>query len=125
LRCLLARLPAEAVVGIHIDRAPYFSKTLRLHFPVETHEGAWMYCNGEVYLMRPNEIWVLNNSVPHGVWNAHPILARTHMICDFLPTPALLDLMARGEQGLGQRKLDVEAHIRANTDPQLQMTAGG
>jgi hypothetical protein len=33
-RCLIARLPGGASVAPHIDRAPYFAKTLRLHFPV-------------------------------------------------------------------------------------------
>jgi len=112
LRCLLARLPAGAVVGLHIDRAPYFFKTLRLHVPVETHELAWMFAAGAVYLMRPGEVWVLNNSAVHGVWNAHAALARTHMICDFLPTPGLLALLARGNRGLGREEPAVEAHIR-------------
>src|SRR5882724_251972 len=31
LRCLLARLPGGAAIPPHIDRAPYFSKSLRLH----------------------------------------------------------------------------------------------
>src|SRR4051794_5182445 len=40
LRCLLARLPPGASIAPHIDRAPYFAKSLRLHFPVETHDRA-------------------------------------------------------------------------------------
>ena len=46
-RCLLARLPAGASIAPHIDRAPYFAKTLRLHFPVETHNEAWMVAAGQ------------------------------------------------------------------------------
>jgi hypothetical protein len=127
LRCLLARLPAGAVVGLHIDRAPYFYKTLRIHVPVETHELAWMFASGRVYLMRPGEVWVLNNSAVHGVWNAHATLARTHLICDFLPTPALLELLARGERELGREDAAVEAHIRATavSGPRALATAGG
>lgn len=112
LRCLLARLPAGAVVGLHIDRAPYFFKTLRVHVPVETHEQAWMLAGGRVYLMRPGEVWVLNNSSVHGVWNADATLARTHMICDFVPTPPLLALLAQGERELGREDAGVAAHIR-------------
>ena len=127
LRCLLARLPAGAVVGLHIDRAPYFHKSLRIHVPVETHELAWMYADGRVYLMRAGEVWVLNNSAVHGVWNAHATLARTHLICDFLPTPALLALLARGDRGLGREDAAVEAHVRATplTGPRALMAAGG
>jgi hypothetical protein len=112
-RCLLARLPAGASVAPHVDRAPYFFKTLRVHVPVESHDRAWMICVGLGYLMMPGEAWVLNNSAVHGVWNAHPSLARTHMICDFLPDARLLDLLARGDRGLGRPLPQAEAHFAA------------
>jgi hypothetical protein len=107
-RCLIARLPGGASIAPHIDRAPYFAKTLRLHFPVESHEQVWMVAGPLCYLMKPGEVWVLNNSGPHAVWNADPERSRTHMICDFLPTPALLQLMTAGERGLGRRVDAVE-----------------
>jgi hypothetical protein len=113
LRCLLARLPAGAIVGMHIDSAPYFGKSLRLHIPVTTHETAWMLAGGLVYHMRLGEVWVLNNSAMHGVWNASDELSRTHLICDFLPTPELLNLLRRGERDLGRLDARVEAHVRA------------
>jgi hypothetical protein len=127
LRCLLARLPAGAVVGLHVDRAPYFFKTLRIHIPVETHEQAWMLAAGRVYRMRAGEVWALNNSAVHGVWNAHAALARTHMICDFLPSAALLALLAGGERDLGQEDPAVVAHIRAApaAGARALATAGG
>lgn len=117
LRCLLARLPPGATIAPHVDRAPYFGKSLRVHVPVETHERAWMLCAGQVYLMQAGEVWVLNNSTMHGVWNAHPSLSRTHMICDFLPTPALLQLLARGERHLGRPSAEVEQHLAASGRP--------
>ena len=101
MRCLLARLPADTVIAPHIDRAPYFSKTLRIHVPVETHDLSWMLCAGEGYVMREGEVWVLNNCAVHAVWNEHPTLSRTHMICDFLASPALLGLLERGERTQG------------------------
>jgi len=110
-RCLLARLPGGVSIDPHIDRAPYFSKTLRLHFPIESHERVHMIAGERTYLMRPGEIWVLNNSAPHAVWNADPDRSRTHMICDFLPTPALLGLLASGEGNLGQHNDAVDRHF--------------
>ena len=107
-RCLIARLPGGASIAPHIDRAPYFSKTLRLHFPIESHDQAWMVAGPLCYLMKPGEVWVLNNSSPHAVWNADPDRSRTHMICDFLPTPALLQLMAAGERDVGRHVEAVE-----------------
>jgi len=110
-RCLLARLPGGATIDPHIDRAPYFFKTLRLHFPIQTHDQAWMIAGPLSYLMKPGEVWVLNNSAPHAVWNADAEHSRTHMICDFLPTPALLQLMAAGDRNLGRRVDAVERHF--------------
>jgi hypothetical protein len=112
-RCLLARLPAGGSIAPHIDRAPYFSKTLRIHVPVESHDRAWMHCDGLAYLMKPGEAWALNNLAAHAVWNAHPVLSRTHLICDFLPDPGLLKLLASGERGLGRPMPELEAHFAA------------
>jgi hypothetical protein len=100
-RCLLARLPPGARITAHIDKAPYFSKTLRIHVPVVTQGQAFMYCAGLAYRMQPGEVWALNNSAMHGVWNAHATEARTHLICDFLSSPELLGLLARAERQLG------------------------
>jgi hypothetical protein len=110
-RCLIARLPGGATIAPHIDRAPYFAKTLRLHFPIESHDQAWMVAGSLCYLMKPGEIWVLNNSAPHAVWNADPERSRTHMICDFLPTPELLQLLAQGDRTLGRRVEPVDRHF--------------
>jgi len=110
-RCLLARLPAGASVAPHIDQAPYFSQTLRVHVPIESHDQAWMVCEGLSYRMAPGEVWVLNNVALHGVWNAHPTRSRTHMIVDFLPDPGLLSLLARGERNLGRPMPEVDAHL--------------
>lgn len=112
LRCLLARLPAGAAVAPHVDRPPYFGKTLRLHLPVETNESVFMVAQGLSYSMQPGEVWVLNNSAEHAVWNMHPTQSRTHLICDFLPSAALLALLARGERDLGVRRTDIDQYAR-------------
>lgn len=122
LRCLLARLPADTVIAPHVDRAPYFSKTLRVHIPVETNESVYMVADGLSYSMAEGEVWVLNNSGMHAVWNAHPTRARTHLICDFLPSPALLDSLSTGERGLGVRRPLVERRLRESP---LRLAAGG
>ncbi len=70
-----------------------------------------MICRGLAYQMKPGEAWALNNVAVHAVWNAHPSLARTHLICDFLPDPALLALLARGERNLGRPMPEADAHF--------------
>jgi hypothetical protein len=37
------------------------------------------------------------------------------MICDYLPSPALLDLLARAERNLGTVNPEVERHLQAAT----------
>jgi Aspartyl/Asparaginyl beta-hydroxylase len=111
LRCLLARLPAGHTIAPHIDRAPYFAKTIRIHVPVTTSVRVFMLCAGFTYQMRAGEVWALNNSTWHGVWNADPGLPRTHLICDFLPAPPLLDLLARGDRWLGSDNPKVRGHL--------------
>jgi hypothetical protein len=111
-RCLLARLPPAGRITAHIDLAPYFAKTIRVHVPVVTNANAWMYCGGVAFLMRPGEVWALNNSSPHGVWNAHATEARTHLICDFLPSPDLLGLLGRSERELGAPNAELENIMR-------------
>ena len=109
LRALLARLPAGATIPVHVDSSPYFSKTLRIHVPIETNDDVWMLCAGQAYQMRPGEIWALNNVAQHGVWNHHRSLSRTHLICDFLPTAELAGLISAGDRGLGKPLRDLEA----------------
>jgi aspartyl/asparaginyl beta-hydroxylase len=111
-RCLLARLPAAARITGHIDLAPYFAKTLRIHVPVVTHDDAWMYCAGLAFRMRAGEVWALNNSATHGVWNAHATAPRTHLICDFLPSPELVGLLGRAERELGAPNAELDRVMR-------------
>jgi hypothetical protein len=116
-RCLLALLPAGAIVPPHADHGPYFLKTIRIHVPVITHDLAWMYCDGHVYRMQPGEVWALNNSAIHAVWNADATLARTHLICDFLPSAELQDLLARAERELGVVNAEVQQRLMAEMSP--------
>lgn len=113
LRCLLARLPAGATIAPHVDRAPYFSKSVRIHVPVVTNPRVLMVAGGLTYRMQAGEAWALNNTSIHAVWNAHAGEARTHLICDFLPTPELVALIAAGERDLGEQRSEVEEHLRS------------
>lgn len=113
MRCLLALLPAGAVIAPHIDQADYFSKTLRLHFPLTSNDNAWMFSIDRCYRMRPGEIWALNNSARHGVVNADASASRLHMICDFLASPALVDLLARADRSLGEPNAEIERQLFA------------
>ncbi|MEZ5498027.1 MAG: aspartyl/asparaginyl beta-hydroxylase domain-containing protein [Steroidobacteraceae bacterium] len=100
-RCLLARLPAGAVVRRHIDQAPYFEKTLRIHLPLVTTDAVHMFSRGLCYHMKAGEVWALNNSAVHAVWNASGTEERVHLIADFVPGPRMLELLAAADSRLG------------------------
>ena len=111
LRSVLARLPPGATIAPHRDDgAPYFAKTLRIHVPIESNDRTFMLCDGANYVMRPGEVWAIDNSAIHAVWNAHRTIARIHLICDYLPSPAVLALIAAGERGLGRAITVVDEH---------------
>ncbi len=111
-RCLLARLPPGETVALHVDHvAPYFSQTIRIHVPVVTNEHVFMVCDGLAYRMHAGEVWALNNSAAHGVWNADPESARTHLICDYVPSRELLALIARGDRSLGRALPEVQRRL--------------
>lgn len=129
-RRALKRVPPDArYTWPSTPRQSYFGgrvcaqKTLRIHVPVETNASVHMVAGGLCYSMQPDEVWVLNNSATHAVWNAHPTLARTHMICDFLPSPALSELLRSGERNLGTHLAHVDQyfkdahHAKAAADP--------
>ncbi len=122
LRCLLARLPAGATIPPHTDRPPYFAKTLRIHVPVETNPEVHMVAAGLCFRMRRGEVWALNNSTAHAVWNAHPTSSRTHLICDFLPSLELLELLANSERDLGEFRPEVNRQVEYRVSRAL---AGG
>ncbi len=111
MRCLLALLPGGATIPAHVDQPPYFGQTIRIHVPIVTHPAMWMYCAGRSYRMAEGEVWALNNSTLHAVWNADPQRSRLHMICDFLPSDDLVRLLLTGERDLGAINQDVEQHL--------------
>ena len=101
LRCLFAKLKANGRVPLHIDNGEYFEKTIRIHLPIVTNTQAKMLVGGEEFSMQVGEAWAINNCTVHGVVNAHESEARTHLICDYLPSDNLLKLLSDGERALG------------------------
>jgi hypothetical protein len=108
LRCLLARLPAGCHVPAHADAGVYFQRSLRFHVAVTSSPQVVMYADGCCYHMQPGEVWALDNSSVHGVLNDDLAAARTHLIVDYLPSPALLELLQTAERDLGVRDATVD-----------------
>ena len=112
LRCLLARMPGGGVIAPHVDQAPYFAKSIRIHIPINTHVRVWMICGALSYSMGEGEVWALNNCTRHAVWNADPARTRTHLICDFLPSAELLKLLAAADRSLGRENPEINAFFQ-------------
>lgn len=111
MRCLLAKLLPHGVIRMHVDKGDYFLQTLRLHVPIVTDPSVAMFCRDRVYRMQRGEVWALNNSTLHGVYSGWS-MPRLHLICDFLPTAALCDLIRTGEHDLGTVDPDIEERVR-------------
>ena len=107
MRCVLARLAARTSVPAHADSGRYFERTVRLHVPVTTNPQVIMFVEGKSFRMQPGEVWALNNAGTHGVLNDDPGDSRIHLICDFVPTPALVAMIAAGNPHLGVEDTDV------------------
>lgn len=116
MRCVLARLGPKSNIPAHADSGPYFERTIRLHVPVRTNPSVVMYAGGLSYCMQPGEVWALNNSGTHGVLNDDPAEARIHLICDFLPSAGLLQLIAAGDPRLGTENEEVTRRFKAIHD---------
>ncbi|MEP6389550.1 MAG: aspartyl/asparaginyl beta-hydroxylase domain-containing protein [Halioglobus sp.] len=112
--CVLSYLPPKVDVGLHIDQGEYFQNTLRVHFPVTTNELVTMYF-GACYRLQPGEVWLLNNCSVHGVENAHPSQGRIHLICDYLPSAALLELARSVPMDPGEPSDRLRDKLRAKT----------
>lgn len=101
LRCLLARLGPGDWIRQHVDYGPYFDKTIRIHVPVMTNDHVDMYVHEHCYHMKVGEVWAINNLARHAVYNGDESIYRTHIICDFLPEPDILERVARADTNLG------------------------
>ena len=66
--------------------------SLRVHVPIITHPAAYMVINGTRMHLREGEIWVLDTSYRHAVYNASP-QRRVHLVIDFPLTPRLRSLL--------------------------------
>ncbi len=73
---------------MHVDDTHHWDEHHRLHVPLITHHEARV-CVAEHFLhLSPHKVWLLNNSVPHGVLNRGP--ERLHLCLDLPHFDALM-----------------------------------
>ena len=76
----LGRIPEGGRIFTHVDNTQHWDEHHRLHVPLITNERARLCVDGGFLFLRPNRIWLLNNSLPHGALNRGP--ERLHLVLD-------------------------------------------
>jgi len=120
-RAIVARLVPHGLIPIHADTPRFFRGTLRLSIQIVAEGVQRLYCNGLWYDMAPGEVWAIDNLKPHGIHNsgARP---RINVLVDYMPSNALVGLIAEGEDGLGvvdaaaQRAIEAMSRERYRTN---------
>jgi hypothetical protein len=89
VRCLLARMPAKAVIPPHHDNGKWVGWTHRMHIPIITNKHL-RFMSGptfedmERFAFNPDIALELNNAAKHAVYNDHGKEARVHLIFDWI-----------------------------------------
>jgi hypothetical protein len=111
-RAIVARLAPGGLIPIHTDTARFFGDTLRLSIQVAREGPCRLYCDARWYDLGAGEVWAIDNLRPHGIHNggARP---RVNVLVDYLPSDALVALVAAGGRGLGARDERAEEELRA------------
>lgn len=111
-RAIVARLAPHGLIPIHTDTPRFFRHTVRLSFQVAADGVQSLFCDGVSYAQQAGEVWAISNLVPHGVHNTGGG-ARINVLADYLPSQELVQLLARGERGLGVRDASATSTIEA------------
>ncbi len=79
----LAELPPGGVITPHCDRH-ILAQVHRLHVPLITHDKVEFMIDGDVFHLKPDTLYDLNNVVTHAVTN-HSDVMRIHLLVDMMP----------------------------------------
>ncbi len=79
----LAELPPGGVITPHCDRN-ILAQVHRLHIPLVTHDKVEFTIGGDVFHLKPDTLYDLNNAVMHSVTNTSDVM-RIHLLVDMLP----------------------------------------
>lgn len=78
-RIFVSRMDPEGLITRHSDSGEYFDRLHRFHLVLSSSGSTFFWDSGEV-VVQPNELWMLNDSIPHWVKNTGTF--RTHLIFD-------------------------------------------
>ena len=96
----LGRIPEGGRIFTHVDNTQHWDEHHRLHVPLITNEHARLCVDGRFLHLRPNRIWLLNNSLPHGALNRGP--ERLHLVLDLPDFSGFEAWLSRGTLESGE-----------------------
>jgi Aspartyl/Asparaginyl beta-hydroxylase len=109
----LGFVPAGARIFLHVDNTQHWDEHHRVHVPLVTTPSARL-CVAERFLfLRPGRLWLINNSLPHGVLNRGP--DRLHLVLDLPDFAGFEAWLASGQTEPGEP--DAEALAELSQDP--------
>lgn len=109
----LGRIPSGGRIFSHIDDTHHWDEHHRVHVPLITNPQARL-CVAEHFLfLRPGRLWLLNNSVQHGVINRGP--ERLHLCLDLPHFEGFAAWLSQGTAEPGER--DEQALAELNQNP--------
>jgi hypothetical protein len=83
-QCLLVKLKAHDLIGLHKDGEDYLMYSRRFHMPVMTNEEISFTVGDETKVMREGECWEINNGRVHAAHNKSK-QDRVQLIFDIIP----------------------------------------
>lgn len=85
VRAILVRLKGRGVIPAHVDSGYSLMNCRRIHMAVVSTDQVEFTVGGEHQVMKPGELWEINNAREHSVVNTSD-QERVHLIVDWVPT---------------------------------------
>ena len=91
-RVRVVKLESGAKIETHVDPSSGRGQSeVRLHIPIITNDEVEFYSRGERVSMKAGELWFIDTSYPHSVFNKSNV-DRIHLIIDCVPNQWLYSL---------------------------------
>jgi hypothetical protein len=98
------RTKPNGVTQAHVDDHEVWNKTVRIHIPIVTNDGAFLMVDERAKHLEIGEVWTLDNQEWHAVVNGNS--QRVHLAFDVNPNPKLAELMTNATFDPGVLDLD-------------------
>jgi hypothetical protein len=85
VRAILIRLKPGGVIDKHVDAGPSLTTGRRIHVPIVSNDRCVFAVGGDAINMGEGEMWEINNTRIHSVWNAGDE-GRVHLVIDWVVT---------------------------------------